>query len=366
MTLPRPLEPFINFAQMLRRAGFAVSPDQTESFIAALGILGPRDIQDVYRGGLAVFSVQPERRQEYDALFRAVFLGQTVAAPIEDDDDETVEAHEPTGDTQDVEVPDEDTETGAEATGAEQLGQRDLSSSQGEEDALRRFARQAPDALPRRLSYRSRSVKRGTALDMRRVLKEAAKRDGEVVHLFETKRKTRQRRLLLLVDVSGSMKDRSDSAMRLAHAVVQAADSAEVFTLGTRLTRITAAVRPADRALALTRVAQAVADFDGGTRIGDALLAYLAVPRYAGFARGAAIVVLSDGLERGTPDAMIEAVGRLSRIAWRLDWLTPLASEEFTPKTDALKAILPHVNALCDGSNTRAIASHILKLARAA
>lgn len=365
MMLPRPLEPFIKFAQTLRRAGFAVSPDQTENFIAAVGILGPRDIQDVYRSGLAVFSVQPEQRQEYDALFRAVFVDQTVAAPIEDDDDETVEAHEPTGATQDIEIPDEDTEIGTETTGAEQLGQRDL-SSQGEDDALRQFARQAPDALPRRLSYRRRSVKRGTALDMRRILKEAAKRDGEVVHLFETKRKTRQRRLLLLVDVSGSMTDRSDSTMRMAHAVVQAADSAEVFTLGTRLTRITTALRPADRALALTRVAQAVADFDGGTRIGDALLAYLAVPRYAGFARGAAIVVLSDGLERGTPDAMIEAVGRLSRIAWRLDWLTPLASEDFTPKTDALKAILPHVNALGDGSDTRAIANHILNLARAA
>ncbi|MDW3221501.1 MAG: VWA domain-containing protein [Paracoccaceae bacterium] len=365
MTLPRALEPFITFAQALRRAGFAVSPDQTEGFIAAVGVLGPRNMDDIYRSGLAVFSVQPERRGQYDALFRAVFLGQTVAAPIEEDDDVAVEAYEPTGDTQDVEAPDEESEIGGEATVSERLGQRDL-SDQGGEAALQQFARQAPRALPRRLSYRNQSAKNGTAMDMRRILKEAAKRDGEVIHLFETKRKTRQRRVLLLVDVSGSMKDRSNASMRLAHALVQAADHAEVFTLGTRLTRITTALRPADRAMALTRVTQAVADFDGGTRIGDALLAYLAVPRYAGFARGAAVVVLSDGLERGAPDAMIEAVSRLSRMAWRVDWLTPLASEDFAPKTDALKAILPHIHTLGDGSDTQAITTHILNLARAA
>lgn len=365
MTLPRALEPFITFAQTLRRAGFAVSPDQTESFIAAVGILGPRDLNDIYHSGLAVFSVQPERREQYGALFRAVFLGQTVAAPVEDDDEDAVEAYEPTGDTQDVDVPDEESEIGGEAVVAERLGQRGL-SDQGQDEALRRFVRQAPDALPRRLSYRRRPTKSGTAIDVRRILKEAAKRDGDVIHLFETRRKTRQRRVLLLVDVSGSMKDRSDASMRLAHAVVKVADSAEVFTLGTRLTRITAALKPTDRALALKRTAQAVADFDGGTRIGDALLAYLAVPRYAGFVRGAAVIVLSDGLERGSPDAMIQAVSRLSRLAWRVDWLTPLASQEFTPKTDALKAILPHIHTLGDGSDTQAITTHILNLARAA
>lgn len=365
MTLPRALHPFVTFAQSLRRAGFAVSPDQTESFIAAVGILGPRELNDIYLSGLAVFSVQPEQRTQYDALFRAVFLGQTVAAPVEDDDSNAVDAHEPTGDSRDIEVPDEDAEVGAEATVTERLGQRDLSNL-GEDETLRRFVRLAPNALPRRLSYRNQPAKNGTALDMRRVLKEAAKRDGEVIHLFETRRKTRQRRVLLLVDVSGSMKDRSDASMRLAHAVTQAADSAEVFTLGTRLTRITSALKPADQTLALTRVSQSVADFDGGTRIGDALLAYLAVPRYAGFARGAAVVVLSDGLERGTPDAMIEAVRRLSRLAWRVDWLTPLAEDEFTPETQALKAILPHIHKLGDGSDTQAITAHILNLARAA
>lgn len=365
MTLPRTLEPFIGFSQALRKAGFSVSPEQTESFIAAVGILGPRDIGDVFQSGLAVFSVPPERRHEYEAVFRTVFLGQTVVAPEEQSDETSVEAHEPTGETREVEVAEDDTKIGGEATAAERLGQRSLSGL-GEEDALRVFARRAPNALPRRISYRRRPATHGTAIDMRRVLKDAAKRDGDIARLFETKRKTRQRRVLLLVDVSGSMKDRSGASLRLAHALVQAADTAEVFTLGTRLTRITSALKPAGRAQALARAAELIADFDGGTRIGDALQVYLSVPRYAGFARGAVVVVLSDGLEIGSPDAMEDAVARLSRIAWRVDWLTPLAREDFRPETEALQRILPNVTTLGDGSGTGVITSHILNLARAA
>jgi uncharacterized protein with von Willebrand factor type A (vWA) domain len=109
----------------------------------------------------------------------------------------------------------------------------------------------------------------------------------------------------------------------------------------------------------------AIADIDGGTRIGDALAAYLAVPRYAGFVRGAAVIVLSDGLERGTPDAMIDAVRRLSRSAWRLDWLTPLAADpDYEPRTEGLAQVLPILDHLGDGASTAAVTNHILTMAR--
>ncbi|NJM84575.1 MAG: VWA domain-containing protein, partial [Tabrizicola sp.] len=101
------------------------------------------------------------------------------------------------------------------------------------------------------------------------------------------------------------------------------------------------------------------------TRIGEALAAYLAVPRYAGFARGAAVVVLSDGLERGDPGVMVDAVRRLARMAWRLDWLSPLAADPgYRPATAALSQVLPVLTHLGDGSTTEAIAAHILGMAR--
>lgn len=365
MIAPRALQPFLALPQALRGAGFAVSPDQTADFIAAVGLLGPRDMTDIWRAGRALFAIPPERLAEYDAIFRAVFLEQVIQAPIADEEEDDVEAYEPTGDTENVDVPEEDSDVGAEATVAERLGQRTLHDT--DDAALARLQREAQSALPRRLSYRRRATRKGDRLDMRRTLREAARRDGDVVRLWETRRKLRQRRILLLIDVSGSMKDRSEGLLRLAHAVVQSAERAEVFTLGTRLTRVTEALRPSDRGAALERASQAVADFDGGTRIGEALAAYLAVPRYAGFARGAAVVVLSDGLERGSPAALVDAASRLSRMAWRFDWLTPLAADpDYAPATEGLSAILPHIDHLGSSANAADVADHILTMARAA
>lgn len=363
MTLPRALDPFLRFAQALRGAGFAVSPDQTADFIAGIGLLGPRNMTDIHRAGRALFAIQPERLAEYDALFRAVFLDQIIQAPADGDEDDDVDAVEPGVETRQIEAAQDDGEVGAEATAEERLSQRPL--QHGRAEALQRLLRDAPAMLPRRKSGRRGPSKSGDRIDMRRSLREAAKRDGDVLHLHQTRRKTRQRRVLVLIDVSGSMKDRSEELLQLCHTVVQAADMAEVFTLGTRLTRITQALRPRDGGQALARAAQAIADLDGGTRIGDALSAFLSVPRYAGFARGASVIVLSDGLERGAPDAMIDAVRKLSRIAWRIDWLSPLAGDpDYRPITAGLAGVLPVLDHLGSGASAADVTDHILKMAR--
>lgn len=364
MSPPLALSPFLRFAQTLRKAGFAVSPDQTIGFIQAVGLLGPTDMTDIFRSGRALFSVPPERLAEYEAIFRAVFLDHVIQAPATGDEEDEVSAYEPTPGMTEIEAADDENEAGTDPTGAERLGHRQI-SAMGEAEVLEWLSRALPEVLPRRRSYRRGPSSRGDRLDMRRILREASRRDGDTSRLFQTRRKSRQRRVLLLIDVSGSMKNRSPAALRLAHVVMQAADRAEVFTLGTRLTRITSLLRPADREQALARATSAISDFDGGTRIGDALQAFLAVPRYAGFVRGAAVTVLSDGLERGTPDAMIDAVTRISRSAWRTDWLSPLAADpDFRPATAGLIGILPVLDRLGDGSTTESIAHHILTMAR--
>ena len=130
-----------------------------------------------------------------------------------------------------------------------------------------------------------------------------------------------------------------------------------------RLTRVTRAMRLKHREQALAATSAIVSDWDGGTRIGDALQAFLGVPRFAGYSRGAMVVILSDGLERGDPAAMREAVTRFSRLAWRLSWLTPLAADpNFKPQTEALKAILPFVDDLVDGSSITSVCQHVLSL----
>lgn len=366
MSLPRAAYPFVEFPTILRSHGFAVAPDQTMGFVEAVGLLGPRHMGDIHAAGLAMLAVPRERRPEYDALFRAYFTGQAVAAPATGDEEDEVAVHEPGGDTRRIEAPEAESEVGAEPASAERLSHRQLA---GPDDApaLTLFRKQAPARLPRRLSYRRTPSSHGDRLDLRRTLRAAVRRDGEVFTLPQTRRKTRQRRIVLLVDVSGSMKERTDMTMLFAHELAQSADRFEAFTLGTRLTRITPALKIARRDEALARVGRIVADFDGGTRIGDALEAFLAIPRFAGFARGAAVVVLSDGLERGDPAAMVGAVQRLSRLAWRIDWLTPLAGDAgYVPRTEALQAVLPWLDSLADGSRLGRIAAHVLNIARPA
>ena len=147
-------------------------------------------------------------------------------------------------------------------------------------------------------------ARRGPFADLRRTLRDSVRNDGEVLRLGRLRRRARPRKLLLLIDVSGSMKARTEENMKLAHALVQAVDHVEVFTFGTRLTRVTRPLRLKRREQALNAAAHLVSDWDGGTRIGDALQAFLAVPRFGGYARGAAVVIVSDGLERGDVSAL--------------------------------------------------------------
>jgi uncharacterized protein with von Willebrand factor type A (vWA) domain len=360
--LPRAAQPFVGFPALLRANGFAVAPEQTTTFLEAVGLLGPRSIADVRRAAHATLAPPPERRADFDLLFDFHFLGE--AAPqiegVSERDDEVQVRDEGRGEREPL-FSDEVNETGQAATVAEALSAQRL-SAEGDREALRRFARAAPDRLPRRRGYRRVRSRSGANFDLRRSLREAVRNDGEVLRLPRLKRKLRQRGVLLLIDVSGSMKGRTEPHLRFAHALVHAVERAEVFTFGTRLTRVTRALRLKNRDQALAAASMMVSDWDGGTRIGDALQAYLAVPRFAGYARGALTLVLSDGLERGDPAAMRDAVARLSRRSWRLIWLSPLAAgPSFRPDTEGLKAILPFIDELADGSSVEAVCRHVLR-----
>jgi len=362
--LPRAAKPFVGFVSLLRANGFAIAPEQTASFLAAITLLGPRHPEDISRAGLATLAPPPERRAAYDALFRIHFLGEgadDLGGP--DADDETVRLQEEQRGEDAPPLSDDTNESGQTATGTESLVERRFVPADRDE-ALRKLTREAPSRLPRRRSYRRTRGRRGPVVDLRRTLRDAARNDGEVLKLSRLKRSKRPRKILLLIDVSGSMKARTEDNLRLAHALTQACPRIEIFTFGTRLTRVTRPLHLKQRDQALAAAAHLVSDWDGGTRIGDALQAFLAVPRFAGYARGAAVLIVSDGLERGDPFAMSDAVAKLSRRAWRLSWLTPLAvGKNFKPQTEALIAIARFVDDMVDGGSTAAIVAHVLGLA---
>lgn len=365
--LPRAAEPLVSFAGLLRANSFPAAPEQTTLFLQAVGLLGPSGINDIHRAAVATLAPTPERREEFDALFRAHFLGQTVAAPVMSDaPEEEIRVQDDVEGWIEPPEPGVENEAGERPASQEVLGVRSFADI-GEAEVLRRFRRRAPVMLPRRRSFRRVSARRGDAWNMRRILRRAVRHEGEIFALPKLRRKGRQRRVLVLIDVSGSMADRTEGYLRFAHALSRAAERIEVFTIGTRLTRISRAMRLRNHDQALDLASGLVADWDGGTRLGDALQAFLSVPRFAGFARGALVLVLSDGLERGDPSTMTDAVQRLGRTAWKTMWLTPLAADpDFVPETEALRAILPFVDRLGDASSIDRLCAQILDLGREA
>lgn len=361
--LPAAARLFVAFPALLREHSIAVAPEQTTSFLMAVELLGPRSVEHIRKAAIATIAPHPEQRERFDVLFEMHFLGGALAEPGDDDfaPDEDISVQEDTG-SREVLIGEEVNETGQAATGAEALSIRQLKTLDDSE-TLRRFGRALPAALPRRRGYRHRAARRGPMVDLARSLKDAIRHDGEVMSLKRLRRVTRPRPILLLIDVSGSMKQRSDANLALAHTIVHATRQVEVFTFGTRLTRVTRALRRRRREQALAEASGLVADWDGGTRIGDALQAFLAVPRFASYARGAVVVVLSDGLERGDPSALVMAVARLAQRAHRIDWLTPLAADPgYRPETEALRLIAPRLASLSDGGSTARICRHILSL----
>ncbi|MBN9253159.1 MAG: VWA domain-containing protein [Mesorhizobium sp.] len=361
--MPRAAAPFQGFARLLRRHGFAVAPEQAVGFMRAVTLLGPRSMADVYEAAFAMLAPPVDRRAEFDAHFRGYFHGEG-AAGVEGEEDEETRVKDDGGAREEESLAARQEKGGELSSASEQLSRRDF---QREASQLASFSRGLARALPARRSFRTAPARSHGALDLRRSLREIVGADGDVPWPRLRRRQLVPRRLLILIDISGSMKLHTADHLKLAHAAVQGADNVEVFTFGTRLTRITPALRIRDREQALARAASQVDDWDGGTRIGPTLFAFLSVPRFSAFARGAAIVLLSDGLERGGHAELEVAMRRLAARAFRLSLATPLAGDpRFRPVTAALRAILPVIDDLVDGSSIEGLAGFILSLARPA
>jgi uncharacterized protein len=360
--LPRECAPFLDFVQALRRHGFAVAPDQTVSFLAAVTLLGPTSMEHIRRAAIATLAPPIDRQDTFDALFRAVFFGETRVAATRNEDEEETVVKDQGGEEATGEPLLEQEKSGAHASATERLSTRAFDTA---ENFFKAFQLHLPDALPRRRAFRHLRTRSKGRIDLRRSFRDIVHTDGD---LAVPRLRTRQeiaRRLLLIIDISGSMRDHTGGLLALAHAAVLAAPGTEVFTIGTRLSRITTALRTRDRGLALQRAAASVDDWDGGTHIGPALKAFLAVPRFVALARGSLVVLASDGLERGDHTDFMEAMRRLSALAHRLSLATPLAGDpRFRPETAALTSILPWLDDLVDGSSDGALARFILSLGR--
>jgi uncharacterized protein len=363
------IDTVLGFARTLRHAGVAASPDRVEAMLSALGSLDVLDPGNVYWAGRLTLCGGPDDLDRYDAAFTAWFTGDRPrSAPRSPQElPPRLAASAPldpgTGDGDEAGAPD----LAVQASADEVLRHRDVAElSPAEREHLRRlFALLAP-ATPMRPARRRRPSLRG-AVHPARTVRRALRDGGEVRQLLHHRRQARPRRVVLLVDVSGSMAPYADALLRFAHAAVRARPgSTEVFTIGTRLTRVTREMRLRDPDKALAASGSAIPDWSGGTRLGEVLKAFLDRWGQRGTARGAVIVVCSDGWERGGTELLAEQMVRLRRLAHAVVWVNPHKGRSgYEPLTGGMRAALPSVDHFVSGHSMAAFEELIAVIERA-
>ena len=252
----------------------------------------------------------------------------------------------------------------AAASVDERLRQTDFGAWTDEErERLRALMAELTVVAPRRRGQRHRTAHHGARLDLRATLRRAHRTGGDPVFRAHRRPEERRRRVVLLADVSGSMEAYSRAYLHLLHGAVRGA-RAEAFVFATRLTRLTRPLRLADPEEALARAAALAPDWSGGTRIGEAIRRFNDEYGRRGLARGAVVVIVSDGWERADPARLGEQFARLRRLAHRIVWVNPRAATEgFAPLAGGMAAALPHIDTLLSGHSPDAVADLLAAIA---
>jgi len=352
------VEMFVEFGGELRSEGLPVGPGEVLTYCAAVATLNPGDLLDLYWAGRTTLLSKREQIPVYDRVFRGYFLGydERVPEPINrvlqsNIENESVievpatEAGEPGKD-------EEEAKLGLMASDMEIWRNKAFAACTDEElAALRRIISRMRLIPPRRRSRRHRSARSAAHPDLRRTVRATMRQHGEPAHLYWKERKPKLRPLILILDVSGSMSEYSRNLLQFAYSARRASTKVEVFCFGTRLTRITPTLdrrRPDD---ALDRAAKAVFDWEGGTRIGHSIETFVRNYGRRGLSRGAIVVICSDGLDRGDPSVLADAMEKLSMLCHRIVWVNPHIEDEtqYTATTLGMMVAEPFVDLLLSG-----------------
>jgi uncharacterized protein len=368
-TTHRADELLLGFTRAVRAAGVAVTHDRAAGFLAATATVGLGDRRATWVAGRATLCSSPDDLLRYDQVFDAWFDART-GLPRE----RPVAPSPPSSSGLDADDADDGAgETGeaptlrAAASEAEILRHRDVATLTPAE--RRRLAELFTTLRPRpplRRTVRQEAWRRGR-VDAARTLRASMRRMGEPAAIEWRHRRLRPRRVVLLVDVSGSMSGYADALLRLAHTITQAhavrGGRVETFTVGTRLTHVTRALGSRDAERALVAAGDVVPDWSGGTRLGETLRVFLDRWGRRGLARGAVVVVFSDGWERGDAALLGEQVRRLRAVAHRVVWANPHRGKDgYEAVQSGIVAVLPHVDDFVAGHSLAAFAELVERI----
>jgi uncharacterized protein len=347
--LAGPVHDLATFATALRNRGLTVTPDQVSDMARAITLVDASKRMQVQASLRALTITAPDQRHPFDEEFVRFFGGAAEEAVGGDHPSRIAvgTARKPLLQPME-EMPAADSRSHSGASAIEKLADRDFADL--DDDQLGEARRlvmammwQPTDVRTRRWT-RSKS---GVSPDLRRTLRGSTRPEGDLMPIVNRERRKRQRPLIVIADISGSMEKYADLFLVFAHAAQRRIDSVEVFTFSTELTRVTEDLRRRDTKAALSRVSAKVNDWSGGTKIGDALAEWNR--RWSRrLARGGPIaMILSDGWDCGDPDLLRIEMARLSRSVHKVIWLNPLAARaEYRPATRGMQAVLPHVDHL--------------------
>ena len=352
----------VRFAGKLRAAGVAVGSGDVLVYCSALSTLDPSDLADLYWAGRVTLVNRHDDMACYDEVFRRFFLG--AEGPAEDlvlmlrasaqaQGALAIPSTEPGEAGQE-----DDAVLGWMASDVEALKHKSFAACTPEElAALRRIMARMRLTPPRRRTRRTAPARSGIRPDPRRTVRESMRMHGEPAQLYWRRRKVRLRPLILILDISGSMADYSRSLLQFAYSAKRSPGRVEVFCFGTRLTRVTGAKECRRPDEALERAAGAAFDWDGGTRIGDSLDAFVRGWARRGLCRGGIVVICSDGLDRGDPEVLAAAMERIARLSYRLLWVNPHKGGDpaFRPSTLGMLVAAPHVDQLLSGHDLHSL-----------
>ncbi|MDQ6648514.1 MAG: VWA domain-containing protein [Actinomycetota bacterium] len=349
----------VGFARTLQAAGVPAGPDRVQAMVGALDVLDPARRGDVYWAGRLTLCGSADDLPRYDRTFEAYFSGERLRSPRRPPAAQrrlvpalalAPAVDPPAGGADGDALTVRDV-----ASASEVLRHRDIASlDPADRETLNRLL--AVFAMPGELrrTRRLRPSPRGR-VDPARTMREMLRRGGETARLPRQRPRRRPRRVVLLVDVSGSMAPYADALLRFAHAASRRG-ATEVFTIGTRLTRVTRELGLRDPDSAMAAAAAAIPDWSGGTRLGELVQAFLDRWGQRGLARGAVVVVLSDGWERGDPALLGSQMARLGRLAHRVVWANPLVAREgYAPLAGGMAAALPYVDDFVAGHSLAAL-----------